>query len=101
MRSPHAASAVAAGLIIGGVVLMFFGWEGLADTLFVPTQVAFAVSGGMAGVALMGVGLVVLSVQTTRFGTARRSQELRRMVADSVDLLTFVRHRTDDGTSPF
>ena len=100
MRSPHAATAIAVGLIAAGVVLMVLGWEGLADTLFVPTQVAFAVSGGMAGIAVLGVGLAVLGVQTTRLATARRSRQLRHLVADSVDVLAAVRRRTSNGTQP-
>lgn len=98
MRSPHAPTGIAAALLAAGAVLLFMGWKGGAATLFIPTQVAFAVSGSIAGLAVVGVGLTVLAVHTTRLNTARRSQEMRRLVTDSVDLLAAVRARTEHGT---
>ena len=97
-RSPHTATAIGVGLVVAGFVMVMLGWKGGAATLFVPSQVAFAVSGGMIGLGLIGMGLAVLAVQATRLSTARRSQDLQRLVADTVDLFSAVRARPADGT---
>lgn len=97
-RSPHTATAIAAGLVLLGAVLLFLGWKGAAATLFVPTQLAFGFSGSMLGLCLVGTGLAVLAVQTTRLATARRTRDLQHLVGDAVDLLVAVRDRTADGT---
>ena len=76
------------------------GWRGGAATLFVPTQVAFGVSGGMAGLGLIGTGLAVLLVQLTRLSTARRTRDMQALVSETVEVFAAVRARTEDGTRP-
>lgn len=88
---------IAAALVVAGFVMIVLGWKGGAATLFVPTQVAYGVSGGMVGLGLVGVGLAVFAVQSTRLATARRTQDLQQLVADTVDVFTAVRARTDNG----
>lgn len=97
-RSPHAATVIAAALILGGFVLVGLGWRGGAATLFVPTQIAYGVSGGLIGLALIGTGLGVLLVQTSRLSTARRSRELQHLVRDTVEVFAAVRERTANGS---
>lgn len=96
-RSPHTATFIGVGLVLAGFVMIGLGWRGGAATLFVPTQVAYGVSGGMVGLGLVGTGLAVLAVQATRLGTAKRSQDLQRLVADTVEIFAAVRTRTGDG----
>ena len=95
MRSVYSAPAVAGGLIAAGVVFLFFGWKGAAATLFIPTQIAFGVSGSLTGIAVIGVGLTVLAVHTTRLHTAQRTRDLRRLVGLSVEIMAAVRQRTE------
>lgn len=97
-RSPYSALGIAAILVLGGFVLLFLGWKGGAATLFVPSQVAFGVSGGMMGLALIGTGLAVATAHLTRVNTARRSLQLQQLIGDTVDILVAVRDRTADGT---
>lgn len=97
-RSPHSATLIAVGLVLAGFVVIGLGWRGGAATLFIPTQIAYGVSGGMVGVALLGTGLTVLVVQTTRINTARRTRDLQRLVGDTVDIFAAVRERTADGS---
>lgn len=99
-RSPFAATAIGALLILAGAVMVGLGWRGAAATLFVPSQIAFGVSGGVVGVGLIGTGLGVLLVQMTRLGTARRSRELDDLIRDTVEVFAAVRARTADGTRP-
>jgi hypothetical protein len=48
-------------LILAGAVALFFGYQGVADSLFVGQQLAYVVSGGLGGLflATVGVGLLV------------------------------------------
>lgn len=97
-KSPFAATLVAAALIVAGFVMVGLGWRGAAATLFVPSQIAFGVSGGMVGVGLVGTGLGVLMVQMTRLSTARRSREMQALIYETVEVFAAVRQRTADGT---
>lgn len=99
-KSPFAAPLVAVALIIAGFVMVGLGWRGAAATLFVPSQIAFGVSGGMVGMGLIGTGLGVLIVQMTRLGTARRSREMQGLIHETVELFAAVRQRTAGGTRP-
>ena len=98
--SRYAASLIALGLIVGGFAMIGMGWRGGAATLFVPTQVAYGVSGGIAGLGLIGTGLGVLMVQLTRLSTARRTRDLQSLVSDTVDVFAAVRERTGNGSRP-
>ena len=98
--SPYAASVIAGCLVLAGFVMIVLGWKGGAATLFVPTQVAYGVSGGMVGFGLLGTGLAVFAVQTNRIAAARRTRDLQRLITDTVDVFAAVRERTADGTRP-
>lgn len=89
--SGQAATLYAALLILAGFALIGAGWRGAAATLFIPTQIAYAVSGGLAGIALIGTGASVLNVQASRIATAERSHRLDEMIDDTVDALAQVR----------
>jgi hypothetical protein len=99
-RSPHSATLIGAALVLAGFVVIGLGWRGGAATLFVPTQVAYGVSGGMVGMGLIGAGLAVLAVQVTRLATARRSRDLQGLVGETVEIFAAVRTLTKDGTQP-
>jgi hypothetical protein len=99
-RSPHSATLIGAALVVAGFVVVALGWRGGAATLFVPTQVAYGVSGGMVGLGLIGAGLAVLAVQVTRLETARCSRDLQGLVGDTVEIFAAVRSLTKDGTQP-
>lgn len=87
----HNASVIAALIVGAGFLLILLGYRGGAGFVFVPTQIAYAVSGGVAGVALIGAGLGIANVQFTRLHTARRSAKLRVLIAETVEVLTLLR----------
>jgi uncharacterized membrane protein len=58
-------------LILAGFGAFFLGWKGSAATLAVGVQMAFLVSGGAAGFALVGAGLGIAYVQMSRHLEAR------------------------------
>lgn len=82
------------GATLLGVVTIVLGfgaialsWVGAAATLFIPTQVAYAVSGGVVGIALIGIGAAVLDVQVDRVLAAERSRQREDLIDAAVELL--------------
>ena len=49
-----------------GFVLIFFGWNGAASFNFVPQQVPYLISGGLAGLGLIMLGAAFLVVESNR-----------------------------------
>ena len=71
---------VAAVLVVAGFVAFALGWRGAAATLDVPVQVPYLVSGGLAGLALILAGVVLVIVQLGR----REAADERELVADVI-----------------
>jgi hypothetical protein len=71
--------ALFAAVAASGFVAIAVGWHVAATTRFVPSQIAALVSGGFAGVVLVLVGSVLVSVQASR-----RSAALERRQTDDV-----------------
>lgn len=79
LRDPRVSTAlVLAAVVVVGLALIGEGYRGVADTLVVPFQVPFLVSGAMAGIAVLGGGLALLNAHLQRTEAA----EERRAVAD-------------------
>jgi hypothetical protein len=73
------------GLIGGGFLLIFLGWNGAASVDRVPSQFPYLISGGVGGLSLVVVGVGVLVVQNQRADRAELQatlQELRRALSD-------------------
>jgi uncharacterized membrane protein len=58
-------------LVLGGFGAFFLAWKGSAATLVVPIQLAYLISGGVTGFALIGAGLGIMYVQMSRHLEAR------------------------------
>jgi hypothetical protein len=58
----------------------------VAATVVIPTQVAFAVSGGMGGFALIGSGVALLEIQRRRYAAAEQRRDLATFAADLTDV---------------
>ncbi len=86
-RRAHVATLIAAALIIAGFVTIGLAWHSLAALLWIPTQISYAVSGGLAGVAMIGTGLGILNIQSSRVAGARRRGELQELISRSVGVL--------------
>jgi hypothetical protein len=82
---------VVGALVVAALVGLGVAWRGLAATEVVSDQVAYAVSGVLGGVALLGFALGVGSIQTTRRAEARERAALDRVVVAAADLLAVVR----------
>lgn len=86
--------AVGGACVVGGFAAVFLGWRGVARTLAVEVQLPYLVSGGVAGLGLIVVGITVVLLQAERRQAAMERQRLRSVadrLADVVDASVSVR----------
>ena len=76
-----AGMALAWALVVGGLVALGLGWRGAAATEIASTQVAFLVSGGAGGAALVVTGLVLARVQLARYDRALEREQVAVLAA--------------------
>lgn len=78
------------GLIGAGFLLVFMGWNGAASVDRVPSQFPYLISGGVAGLCFVVVGVGVLVVQNQRADRAALQatmQELIRVMRDDDEVV--------------
>ena len=93
--------ALAVGLVAGGFAAIVVAWVGVATTLSVPEQVAFAASGGLGGFALAGAGLALLNVQRRRMEAALERRDLETLATELTELAELIAEkRTVRGDPP-
>jgi hypothetical protein len=83
-------------LLFGGVTALGFvaiavGWKVAARTLFVPSQIPALVSGGLAGVALVLIGAVLLTVQADRRLAALERAQTEDLLDEAARLVEVVK----------
>jgi hypothetical protein len=97
LRDPALTGLIVMALLaIGGAAGLYFGWRGIARTIYVPLQLPGLISGGLGGVALIGLGLALFDLQMTRRDLAaerRQNDELLHEVASLVVLAPKLRGR--------
>ena len=82
------AAVAAAGF--GGIAL---GWRGTAATLFVVLQLPWVVSGGLAGIALLGAALALLMTHLDRAEAAAERSALAELQREALRALTAASRR--------
>ncbi len=88
LRDPKVSTTIVlASVVVVGFALLGQGYRGVASTLFVFFQVPFLVSGGVAGIALVGAGLVLLNVHLDRTEAAQERLELAQLQREALRLL--------------
>lgn len=91
MTDPYRRSvALALVLVVAGFIAIAVAWVGVADTVIIPTQVAYAVSGGFGGFALLGTGIALFEVQRRRHDAARDNRDLATFAAELGDLAELI-----------
>ena len=93
-------TALAAVLVVAGFVAITIAWVGVSATLIVPTQVAFAVSGGIGGFALVGAGIALLEVQRRRYTAAQERHELVAFATELGDIAELLVSRRPGRAAP-
>jgi hypothetical protein len=80
------AVVVLAGLAVVAFVMLALGWRGGARTTYVPLQIPWLVSGGMAGLALLGMALGGWSIHLGRRQDAAHRAAADDLVREAVEL---------------
>lgn len=74
------------GLALIGVVVIIIGWFGISGEAIVAKQIPYLISGGLGGIALVGVGAALIGTERLR-QDATRLARLEEMVAELRDVL--------------
>lgn len=69
------------GLCAAGLLLVFLGWNGAASVDRVEAQFPYLLSGGVAGLSLVVIGVGTIVVQNQRADRAQLQQSLRELEA--------------------
>ena len=88
LRDPRVSTSLLLGVLVAvGLALIGVGYRGGAATLFVVLQMPFLVSGGFAGVALVGLGLGLLRVHSDRVEAAEERAAYAALQRETLLLL--------------
>lgn len=71
---------IAVGIAAAGFLLIVLGWNGAASLDRIPSQMPYVISGGIAGVALVGVGLTLVLVNEMRRSTAELTTQVQQLI---------------------
>ena len=82
---------VLAGLAILAFVMMGLAWRGGARTTYVPLQIPWFVSGGLAALALLGMALGGWSIHLGRRQDAEHRAATEDLAREAVELAEGVR----------
>ena len=74
-------SKLGTGLCGAGILLVFLGWNGAASVDRVEAQFPYLISGGIAGLSLVVIGVGLIVVQNQRSDRAMLQQSLRELEA--------------------
>ena len=85
------AFVVLAGFVVAGFVMLALAWRGAAATVYVPLQLPWVVSGSLAGLAVVGMGLGGWSIHVARRQDAEHRDAVEALVRDAVELTESVR----------
>ena len=86
--------AVTGVLMFAGFVSFYLAWRATARVVSVPQQLSFLVSGGIGGIALLGFGIGMCSIQLRRRAEGRAREQLQRVLLMATDVLSEARKGT-------
>jgi hypothetical protein len=81
------AIAVLSLLVAAGFVVIALAWRGAARTPYVPIEVPWLISGGVAGLAMIGMGLGALSIHLSRRQAAEQRAALDELIRTATELM--------------
>lgn len=88
--------AVLCSLVLGGFVILILTWRGVAANVRVADQIPFLISGGVGGIAVIGVAIALLALQMRRLDEARRRAGYDELVRSAVRLLAASRDQPEE-----
>jgi len=68
-------------LVVAGFAVIAFAWSKIAGTLSVPLQLPYFASGGFVGLALIVLGVGIISIGVKRRDNFNRIRELQKLAA--------------------
>ena len=87
LRDPRVSTVlVLAVSVLCGLVLIVAGYWGTADLALVVYQLPYVLSGGFAGIAIVGVALALLSIHFDRAEGAEERRDLAEVRRDTMRL---------------
>jgi hypothetical protein len=88
LREPFAQAVIALVLLAaGGVVSLYLAWRGAARVYgFVAPQMPWLMSGGLGGLAVLGMALAAWSIHLSRRADAEAKVELQAVTRGFVEL---------------
>jgi hypothetical protein len=78
-------------LAAAGFGAFYMAWRGAAATLVVGVQIAYLLSGGFSGLALVATGIGIVYIQMSRRLAAREDLELNEVLDRALDVLAEVK----------
>ena len=94
LRDPRVSTTIVLGaVVVAGLALLALGWRGVAATLFVPFQVPYLVSGALLALAVIGIGLQLLTVHIDRTEAAEERRQTAELQREVLRLLSVVVRR--------
>lgn len=87
LRDPGVQSILVLVLLaLGGFVMLALAWRGAARTIYVPLQMPWVVSGGLAGLGLVGLAYGALSIHLGRRQDAVHRAQVEDLVRTAATL---------------
>ena len=80
--------ATMVGLVLLGVGAIVYAWYGAARVIYVPLQLPEVVSGGIGGLALIGVGLTLFDLQIGRRDAAHEKHLTDDLLDETAHLVS-------------
>lgn len=87
------AVVVLVALAAGGFVMLGVAWHGAAGTPYVPLQLPWFVSGGLLGLAVIGMAVGGWSIHLGRRWDAEHRDAVETLVRDAIALSEDIRNR--------
>lgn len=94
LRDPRVSVTLTLAMLgAGGFVLLGLAWRGTGATLYVVLQLPWLVSGGFAGIAVLGLALASLMTHLDRTEAAAERAALASLQRDALRLLSLAAER--------
>lgn len=74
-------------LIVAGFVVLGLAWHGSARTTYVPLETPWLISGGIGGLALVGMGVGALSIHLSRRERAEQLEAMGDLIRAAAELV--------------
>lgn len=92
IADPFVSSLVFVGALgAAGMAVIVFAFKGTRESADVAEQVAYIVSGGLGGIALLGFASGLLIIEARRWAEARRRAQFDKVLQAAGELLTAAR----------